>query len=59
MKIHDDIMSAMNKGELTLATFLDYSKAFDTTSLLTTGLDQTPKDRLLKQSNNAHAFVPD
>ena len=30
MKIRDDIVGAMNKGEVTLATFLDYSKAFDT-----------------------------
>jgi len=30
MKIRDDVVGAMNKGEITLATFLDYSKAFDT-----------------------------
>ena len=30
MKIRDDIVGAMNKGEITLAAFLDYSKAFDT-----------------------------
>ena len=30
MKIRDEVVAAMNKGEVTLATFLDYSKAFDT-----------------------------
>ena len=30
MKIRDDIVGAMNKGEVTLVAFLDYSKAFDT-----------------------------
>ena len=30
MKIRNDITGAMNKGEVTLAAFLDYSKAFDT-----------------------------
>ena len=31
-KIRDDITEAMSKGELTLAVFSDYSKAFDTVS---------------------------
>ena len=35
MKIRDDVVSAMNKGEVTLATFLDYSKAFDTVDFKT------------------------
>ena len=35
MKIRDDIVGAMNKGEVTLATFLDYSKAFDTVDFKT------------------------
>ena len=30
MKMRDDIIGAMNKSEVTLAAFLDYSKAFDT-----------------------------
>ena len=30
MKLQDDILQAMNRGEVTLAVFLDYSKAFDT-----------------------------
>jgi len=30
MKMRDDILKAMNRGEVTLAVFLDYSKAFDT-----------------------------
>jgi len=28
--MRDDILKAMNRGEVTLAVFLDYSKAFDT-----------------------------
>lgn len=35
MKIRDDIVGAMNKGEITLATFIDYSKAFDTVDFKT------------------------
>ena len=35
MKIRDDIVRAMNKGEITLATFIDYSKAFDTVDFKT------------------------
>ena len=35
MKIRNDIVSSMNKGEITLATFLDYSKAFDTVDFKT------------------------
>ena len=30
LKIRDDILSAMSKGELTLSVYSDYSKAFDT-----------------------------
>ena len=30
MKMRDDILKAMNRGEVTLVVFLDYSKAFDT-----------------------------
>ena len=29
----DDVLSAMEKGEITLAVFTDYSKAFDTALL--------------------------
>lgn len=29
MKIRGNIVGAMNKSEITLATFIDYSKAFD------------------------------
>ena len=29
-KLRDDILSAMKKGEVTLAVFADYSKEFDT-----------------------------
>jgi len=29
MKIRDDIVDALNKWEVTIAKFLDYSKAFD------------------------------
>ena len=35
LKIRDDILKAMKKGELTLAIFSDYSKAFDTVSFST------------------------
>ena len=34
MKIRDDIVRAMNKGEITLATFINYSKAFDTVIII-------------------------
>ena len=30
MEIRDDIVGAMNKDEITLATFINYSKTFDT-----------------------------
>ena len=30
LKIRDDILSAMSKGELSLSVYSDYSKAFDT-----------------------------
>ena len=30
MKLKDDIINAMNKGEITISVFADYSKAFDT-----------------------------
>ena len=30
LKIRDDILRAMSKGELTLSVYSDYSKAFDT-----------------------------
>jgi hypothetical protein len=30
LKLKDDILKAMKKGEITLAVFTDYSKAFDT-----------------------------
>ena len=30
MKIKDDIVKAMNRGEITLAVMIDFSKAFDT-----------------------------
>ena len=35
LKIRDDILKAMKRGELTLAIFSDYSKAFDTVSFST------------------------
>ena len=35
LKIRDDILEAMKKGELSLAIFSDYSKAFDTVSYST------------------------
>ena len=35
LKIRDDIMKGMEKGEVTLALFCDYSKAFDTVSYKT------------------------
>lgn len=35
LKIRDDIIKAMEKGEVTLAMFLDYSKAFDTVDFKT------------------------
>ena len=30
MKLKDDVVNAMNKGEITISVFADYSKAFDT-----------------------------
>ena len=30
MKLKDDIINAMNKGEITISVFADYSKAFNT-----------------------------
>lgn len=42
MKIRDDIVCAMNKGEITLARFIDYSKAFDTVDF------KTPLSKLRK-----------
>ena len=33
LKLKDDIKAAMNRGEVTLAVFADFSKAFDTISV--------------------------
>ena len=35
MKIKDNIIRAMNRGKVTLAMFVDYSKAFDTVNYKT------------------------
>ena len=35
MKLRDDITSAMEKGEVTLSVFADYSKAFNTVNYRT------------------------
>lgn len=35
MKIREDIIDTINKREITLATFINYSKAFDTVDFKT------------------------
>ena len=35
MKLYDDVKTSMNKSEITIAVFADYSKVFDTTDFYT------------------------
>ena len=35
MKLYDDVKTSMNKSEITIAVFADYSKVFDTIDFYT------------------------
>ena len=63
LKIRDDIIKAMEKGEITLALFSNYSKAFDTvdcktllTKLIKIGFSKDTASWMLSYLSERHQY---